>query len=329
MNFISRIKFFCLFTCLYNAILYSQTQDFYIAKQLKQHRPINKVNIDTLNIDTVFALQSSIYLYKNSMGGYVFGTNKFGNTKGFTHISQKQLNPLKLNKATEVLIAFGEKKAMNGNSQLKIYLSSIQPAGSTGGTLPNNTQPVEGPGFTMGDTSFLSFSAIDTNSQTMVFTSVPINNVYNLVGDFYVTIDLQDLYNKGDSIGIWADADGDGFLGAHGKYQNKWYQVNTIYQNQLDVNIAIFAIVQDNVGIDENTHHGEFIKMDLQNRHIYVDHIIPGVTEFYWVDATGKIISKGKVGLENFLYIPEELKGFTYLLLKNYEYHWGFKLVIP
>lgn len=228
---------------------------------IKKHSFKNKTGgIDTLNRDTVFAKQGSVYLYKNSGGGYVFGTSKINGQSGFSHIAQKQINSGNLDMVTEVLIWFGFKKEGNGLSNIDVSVRSILPNSATGGELPNGTI-VEGPGNIIGDVSQISFSAIDTSSLGLLFTTVPIANANNITGNFFIQLDFTNCYANADSVGIWADKNGDGFLGAYSKFGNTWYQTNTAYQNSLDVNMAVFTVVEESNSIEK---HAFFNGMKLQ-----------------------------------------------------------------
>jgi hypothetical protein len=242
---------FVLFLLTYGT-MFSQTA--VVEKHLtvsKNNTPINKTGgIDTLNKDTVFAKSGNVYLYKNSGGGYVFGTSKINGQSGFSQIAQKQLNTENLDMVSEVLIWFGFKKNGTGLSSVDVSIKTILPNSATGGELPNGT-PVEGPGGVIGNTFQLAFSAVDTSSLGLLFTTVPITNAANIVGDFYVLLDFTNCYANSDSIGIWADKNGDGFLGAYSKYGNTWYQTNTAYQNSLNVNVAVFAVVEQSSSLQE------------------------------------------------------------------------------
>ncbi|NUM50961.1 MAG: T9SS type A sorting domain-containing protein [Flavobacteriales bacterium] len=209
--------------------------------------------IDTLNRDTVFAKQGSVYLYKNSGGGYVFGTSKINGQAGFTQIAQKQINSGNLDMVTEVLIWFGIKKEGNTLSSIDVSVRSILPNSATGGELPNGTI-VEGPGNIIGDVSQIPFSAIDTSSLGLIFTTIPIANAKNITGNFFIQLDFTNCYANADSVGIWADKNGDGFLGSYSKFGNTWYQTNTAYQNSLDVNMAVFAVVEESNSIKKQTY---------------------------------------------------------------------------
>lgn len=218
---------------------------------LEKNTSKNKTNgIDTLNRDTVFAKSGKVYLYKNSGGGYVFGTSKINGQSGFSQIAQKQLNTANLDMVSEVLIWFGFKKNGTGLSSVDVSIRSIMPNGATGGELPNGTI-VEGPGNAIGNTSQIFFSAIDTSTLGVLFTTVPITNAANIVGNFYVMLDFANCYANADSVGIWADKNGDGFLGSYSKYGNTWYQTNTAYQNSLNVNMAVFAVVEQSSSLQE------------------------------------------------------------------------------
>lgn len=326
----SRTIYVVLFS-LFISPIFTQTPSYYIATCLKYISQPSKVQVDTLNLDTIFAQSGNIYLYGNGGGGYVFGNNRFGNAVGFTHLSQKQLNPLALNKPTEILIAFGAKKAFSGNGVLKIYLSGLQPGGSTGGSLPNGTYPVEGPGATIGDTILLPFASIDTNSSGLQFTVVPVSNIYSLVGNFYVTLDLQDLYQQMDTIGIWADANGDGILGAHGKYQNKWYQVNTIYQNQLNVNMAVFAIVQDNVSVGQEYEKANILLNSFaEGNWLWLKSPFSVPIRAYVVDLSGRLIKHFVLApMQTGLDISNLPAGSYYLLLESSLGNTGCKFTKP
>lgn len=281
--------------------------------------------IDTLNIDTVFAKSGNVYLYKNSGGGYVFGTNRINNQSGFSQIAQKQLNTGNLDIVTEVLIWFGYKKAGSGNSSVHISVRGILPNGATGGTLPNGI-PVEGPGAILSDVSLLPFTSVDTSSVGLVFTTVPMSNANGIIGNFFIALDFADCYANTDSLGIWADNNGDGFLGAYSKFGNTWYQTNTAYQNNFDVNMAVFAVVEQSSSIREQAFFNG-LKMHLYPNpaedFLQVETQFAEATEMLFteiIDIHGRIIWQGvsavgfqAVTLQRSFYIGELAAGMYYL----------------
>ncbi len=216
---------------------------------------------DTLGITTgsvpKFSPNGNTTIVKDPEGGYIFGTGvraPFQNAGGgdigvVTGIAQGYENNQTV-RVTKVL-ALIPKKVKAANSTGAKLTFKIHPISPTGGVHSASQEVADGPGAVLSSTDLL-FDEINTNGEFSVATfPSPVSVNTNLA----ISCDLSDFIAKTDSIGFSSDANGNG-LGLRYTWRmvsitnlwDKWFTAETW---QLNLNIAIFAVLEESVGVEQ------------------------------------------------------------------------------
>jgi len=233
-----------------------------IAKEIPVTMPgLNANHSDTLGLSTY---GTQIFQYTSNVG-YIFGTSDFeGVVQGQT------VNQLNLEYAAGYIVNddysvvgammwFGDKEDVSGNPAdltVKVYSLGDDKAVSTAQT----TMPdVVGPDQMLTSVA-LPFSDVDTSTlATFVSFASPV-----LVSeDFAISVDISNLYTTpADTVWLYASEEGvsDGTytwtsiavrLSTGQLTPSSWALSTGLLQGGLDVNLAIFAIVETPNGIEE------------------------------------------------------------------------------
>lgn len=181
--------------------------------------------IDTL-APVVTCAQPGLFLQGAQGGGYVAGTNSYGDLEKGT-----LMFPAQAYNITDVLVLFGAKEAVsNGN-----FVAYIYPVDTAAGTIGN----------AMGTSDPVSIANIDT---TLQFTEFSFSTPVSTNGPFLVSVEVD---NGGDTVGIVHTNNNCGGGTAWEKWDDgSWNSLLSAWG--LDVQLYIFARVDDNVSIEEN-----------------------------------------------------------------------------
>jgi len=197
-----------------------------------------------------------------SPSGYVFGTNDVEDTVSLPGTTIHQLNyeyaaGFIINDSYNVsgaMILFAAKEDVSGSpADLKVRVYSLAPNKALGSATSTAPDAI-GPNQQLGSVN-LPFADVSTTGSTIVtFPTAAFVNA-----DFAIGVDIKDLYGApADTIAILASAqdlsDGEYTwtkLGANISPQTLWAKSTILLQGGLDVYLAIFAIVEDATGIEE------------------------------------------------------------------------------
>jgi len=216
---------------------------------------------DTLGISVgsvpKFSPNGNTTIVRDPEGGYIFGTGvraPFQNAGGgdigvVTGIAQGYEN----NQTVRVsqVLALIPQKVKAANSPGAKLTFKVHPISPTGGVHGASQEVAPGPGMTLSSTDML-FDEINTNGEYSVAT---FPSPVLISTDLVITCDLNDFIVKTDSIGFSSDANGDG-LGMRYAWRmvsitnlwDKWFTAETW---QLNLNIAIFAVLEETVGVEQ------------------------------------------------------------------------------
>ncbi len=239
-------------------------------------------------------ITGSVVQYGYTGGGFIFGTN----VGGLNNNAQGYFNEDELNfDIDEVLmLAVGKTNDdVTSSSTVTVYSIAENKAANdngSGGAAVNSP----GPDQVLGSGTIL-LSAMDTTWFPQ-FSVCTLSSPASVTGtDFAVGVNASDVITKGDTLGLLADSDGDGYEYAFSQYQGTWYVTNFAYGGSLDCNIAIFPVIGDqNIGIESNGYLNG-LKMsaypnpanDVVNINYGIENASENV-EITIIDATGRII---------------------------------------
>lgn len=183
--------------------------------------------IDTV-APTIVCATPGVFLTGSSNGGYVAGTNGYGDLeKGVIMFPQSSY------KITDLLVYVGAKEQVSGGS-LVAYIYPVDTAAGSIGAAVATSDPV-------------SVSSIDTSGALTEFsfsTPATLSNVY------IMSVEVD---NGGDTIGIVHTNDGCGGNTAVEKWSDgSWYAMADPSGWGLDVQFYIFAVTDDNISNEEN-----------------------------------------------------------------------------
>lgn len=214
---------------------------------------------DTLGLEE---FGSEIWQY-GSPSGYVFGTNDLEDSQSIPGQTIHQLNyeyaaGFIVNGSYNVvgaMVWFGGKADVSGSpADLKVKMYSLadnKALASAQSTAPDAI----GPNQMLGSVN-LPFADVDTVDATYALFANPLW----ANGDFALAVDIKDLYGSpADTVWIYASEDGssDGTytwtnIGFDISPQTLWARSTGLLQGGLDVNLGIFALVDESgVGIEE------------------------------------------------------------------------------
>lgn len=179
-------------------------------------------NIDTLN----YPLAGTYTYYISEEGGYVTGNNEYGDVA--------KANYFETNEALTITgLLFDFAKAVGGNPSIQFAIWD-----KSGG---NNY-----PGNTVGTTS-VDLNVIKNDVSNNQLTFIPFNPPVTVTTSFYAGVMLP--ATAGDTLAIWSNTHGDTNPGiAWEKWNdNNWYPISSNDSWGLNIAMAIFAIVDDEV----------------------------------------------------------------------------------
>lgn len=214
---------------------------------------------DTLGLED---FGNEIWQY-GSPSGFVFGTNDLEDTQSIPGTTVHQLNyeyaaGYIVNgsyNVTGAMIWFGGKTDVSGSpADLKVKMYSLAD-NKAYGTAQSTAPDVVGPNQLKGSVN-VAFADVDTVDATYALFA---NQLWTN-GDFALAVDIKDLYGApADTVWIYASEDGasDGSytwtkIGFDINPATIWARSTGLLQGGLDVNLAIFALVDESgVGIEE------------------------------------------------------------------------------
>jgi hypothetical protein len=198
--------------------------------------------------------QATLYGYQDQAGnpnGYIFGTN-WETAFSLNECAQGYVN---LDEATvtikEVLLYLGivAYKSNDATSKAVVKLYNIAPNralndNGAGGAALNSPGPAT--------TTLTTQDILVQNMTDVALTSVVLTTPVTVNKDFAIGFDVTNCKAKGDTVALVTDSDGDA-LGqdyAFNKVNNSWYVTNFAFGG-LDVNIGMFAVVDDLTAVHE------------------------------------------------------------------------------
>lgn len=228
--------------------------DFPVGNPLQTAAPGDTAGISA-NYSPVFNFDEQASLYGYLGGGFVFGNN----ADGLNECAQGYLNnnqtPVDIE---EVILWFGGKVGVSADVQskcvVKVWSMALNKARNTdgsGGTALNSPGPNQ-----LLASQDLFFDDIDTSD----FNSVSLSSsVFVNGGDFAISVDFSNMNTKGDTAGLVCDAEASAqeLDYAFHKISGAWWVTDHAFSDPavgtggLDVNIAIWAVISDNVGIED------------------------------------------------------------------------------
>lgn len=183
--------------------------------------------IDTL-APTVICAQPGLALTGSQGGGYVAGTNAYGDLEKGTLIF-----PAQAYNVTDMLVLFGAKEAVSNGS----FVAYIYPVDTAAGTI----------GAAMATSDPVSIANIDT---TLQFTEFSFSTPAYINGPVMLSVEVD---NGGDTVGVVHTVDNCGGGTAFEKWSDgSWVAMADPNGWGLDVQFYILARVDDNVSIEEN-----------------------------------------------------------------------------
>lgn len=207
----------------------------------------------------IFAPNDSVVCYAYPGGGWLYGNNVSVNNLTAVAQGYKNVDATAIG-LSEVLIWFCGKSytSLDTNSKLSINIYDIgnNIAGNTNGSggLINNSK---GPNNILL-TKQLKLVNADTNFQT--FTSIPLDTILEIFGDFAIGVDFSIIKAFGDTVGILSDKKNDAhnldyafhYVGA----LNQWVVSDWLFSpsgnGELDNNMAIFGVIDAHlVGVND------------------------------------------------------------------------------
>jgi len=209
-----------------------------------------------------FAPNGSASFYSYSGGGYVYGNNISSNqlrivAQGYDNINGSQVS------VQGVILWFGGKQSdgtTTANSKVVVSGFDMAPnmARNTNGsgTYNNTVNNWDGPTGAAKCSADLLFSAIDTNTNYVPFSS---NGVFN--GDFAFQVDFASL-DAGDTTGLVSDAknDANNLDYAYHQIAGNWHVTDQLFSapgspslgsGNLDNSIAIWPVLCEVTGVAE------------------------------------------------------------------------------
>lgn len=229
---------------------------------------IASAQIDTLGVSPgstpQFANGNQVLILPELVGGgYIYGVNYHPNN--YSGIAQGySLNEPGNVVGALMFIAIKVKGPNNiPDTKLIVNLYEMNPSGALEVTnaVPFETESIEGPGNTILASSDLFFEEIDTAA--LAYTYVPFEEPVTVTNNIAIGIDLTELKSAGDTICFLADNIGEAngldyaFHSANlGGSQDVWLTSNSLYQNLLNNNIAIFPVI-DTTEPEDTTSIGE------------------------------------------------------------------------
>jgi len=183
-------------------------------------------------------------LYNSSTGGYVAGTNGYGDIQKAQYFLNT--NPLYV---VGAMYWFGAKDNGSGNANSKIQFRVYQTDGT--GTNVSGTGPCPG---TVVASQDVLVSAVDTGLSLATGANVwMLTNAVPFSGDFAIGFDMSGLA-AGDTVGLVSstDLDAGGMdLSWEEWSDNTWHSFLEPNNWGLDLDLFILAIVDQNVGVNE------------------------------------------------------------------------------
>jgi PKD repeat protein len=200
---------------------------FYTRSGSKEFNNFSKGNIDTLN----YPLTGTYTWYYSAEGGYVTGNNEFGDLAKSNYFEISQ--PVSL---TGILFDF--LLAKGGNPSIEIIVW-------------DNTGTNHYPGNIIASQA-INLNEIKDDIINNQLTHIQFDVPVTLTTSFYAGVILPE--NTGDTLAIWSNTDGDTFPGiAWEKWSdNTWHPIRSDQTWGLDIAMAIFPVIDDEVALTAN-----------------------------------------------------------------------------
>lgn len=249
--------------------------------------PSSSANCDTL-YDPFFANASNYRLYANQNGGYVAGSNSFGDLAKAQAFSA----PNQPSEVTGIIFWIGAKDDAGASVTGNLY--DLNGSGTDLGGATNSA-----PGSVLA-TGTKTLERVDTAG---FFNIIEFNTSATVNGSFAVGLDFSG-FGQNDEIGIVTNNDGDA-NGADNAWEQwsdgDWYSMNSAWnsQNDADFDLAIFPILcaQNVTGIEDlddyfnlfpNPNSGQFSIVNSSQ--------LTGTVEIY--NSVGQLLSSRSVNGE-------------------------------
>lgn len=206
-----------------------------------------------------FATGGQVVRYIYTGGGYVYGNNLDGLNvcgQGYSNVNAASF------KVVGVLAWFAAKDNNDNTASVAFSVYTLAPNKAlgddgAGGFALNSV----GPDQMVGSAQTLLLSAADTAWPNLTYTAFTNPPVINGT-DFAVMMDANDVATKNDTVGLFSDQNGEGQKYAFHNYQGSWYVTNDAFGGNLDNNIALFPVLDDAVGVEDEAF---FYNMQLSN----------------------------------------------------------------
>lgn len=265
------------------------------SKNLSLNHSALRTPTDTL-LMADFAIGGSVINYTNVGGGYVFGSNVIGGGNGLTDLVQGYFTSGTAYKVEGALIAFSAKDHISGNPATKMVVSVYDLAANKAKATPTSTSnDIPGP-----NTVKATVDLLLTDADTTFFTMTPVTFATppTVSVDFGVGLNFNDIYTNGDTIGVWADQDGEAVYPDYvfSKYGSQWYSLDGVYGGQIKANSAIFAVVENVTATEDLFISGLKLKQNYPNPVSTTTTVTYGLMEsankvtLKVLDMSGKII---------------------------------------
>jgi PKD repeat protein len=200
---------------------------YFTRSESKELFNFSKGNIDTLN----YPLSGTYTWYYSEQGGYVTGNNEFGDLAKSNYFEISQ--PVSL---TGILFDFLLAKGGNPSIEFVVW---------------DNTGSNHYPGNVIASQA-INLNEIKDDITNNQLTHIQFDNPVTLTTSFYAGVILPD--NAGDTLAIWSNTDGDTFPGiAWEKWNdNTWHPISSDQTWGLDIAMAIFPVIDDEVALTAN-----------------------------------------------------------------------------
>lgn len=235
---------------------------------------------------------TGLSIYRSANGGFVCGTNGYGDLQKAQAYLVDQGDGYKIFGA---VVWFGAKDIVDTANSVSCHLYDLVAGAATG-----STGPVEGPASTPLLTATVQTTAVDTG-MSMTFTPFMFPSQLTVTSNYALSIDFTNTYP--DTLGIVSTSDGSGMgleLAMEQWSDGSWYTLTGAGWGSSDIDMVIFPVVEMNTGVENNFVDG--VKMSnypnpaTETTTINYEIQKSANVTIYITDMTGKTVLTSKEG---------------------------------
>lgn len=236
---------------------------------------------------------TGLTLYSVANGGYVCGTNGYGDLQKAQAYLVDAGDGYKIYGA---VVWFGAEDVVDTTSTVSCHLYNLT------GSATGSTGAVDGPAATPLLTATLPINDVDTG-MSMTFTAFMFPTQQTVTSDYAISIDFTNTYP--DTLGMVSTVDGDGMgleLAMEQWSDGGWYTLTGAGWGSSDFDMVIFPVVEMNTGVENNFVDG--VKMSnypnpaIETTTINYEIQKSANVTIYITDMTGKTVMTSKEGFK-------------------------------